>query len=131
VRPRLALVGDAAHTIHPLAGQGVNLGLLDCASLVQVLAAAVEAGEEPFGLRTLRRYERWRRSENAVVLGACDTLNRLFAEKSMAVAAVRRLGMAMVSRQPLLRQGLIERALGLGGEVPQLARATASASGTR
>jgi 2-octaprenylphenol hydroxylase len=124
VQLRLALVGDAAHTIHPLAGQGVNLGFLDCASLVQVLAAAVEAGEEPCGLRALRRYERWRRSENAVVLGVCDTLNRLFAEKSVAVAAVRRLGLAMVTRQPLLRQGLIERALGLGGDVPQLARAT-------
>jgi 2-octaprenylphenol hydroxylase len=124
VQLRLALVGDAAHTIHPLAGQGVNLGFLDCASLVQVLAAAVEAGEEPCGLRALRRYERWRRSENAVVLGVCDTLNRLFAEKSVAVAAVRRLGMAMVTRQPLLRQGLIERALGLGGDVPRLARAT-------
>jgi 2-octaprenylphenol hydroxylase len=122
VRPRLALVGDAAHTIHPLAGQGVNLGFLDCASLVQVLGAAVEAGAEPFGLRTLRRYERWRRSENAVVLGVCDTLNRLFAEKSVAVAAARRFGMALVSRQPLLRRALIERALGLGGDAPRLAQ---------
>ena len=96
VRPRLALVGDAAHTIHPLAGQGVNLGLLDCASLVQVLAEAVAKGDEFHGLRVLRRYERWRRSENALMLGMTDSLNRLFAEKSVAVAAVRRLGMGVV-----------------------------------
>ena len=122
VRPRLALVGDAAHTIHPLAGQGVNLGFLDCASLVQVLAEASARNEELHELRVLRRYERWRRSENAVVLATCDTLNRLFAEKSVAVAAVRRLGLALVTRQPLLRRTLIERALGLGGDVPALVR---------
>jgi 2-octaprenylphenol hydroxylase len=120
VRPRLALVGDAAHTIHPLAGQGVNLGFLDAASLVQVLASA--AGEEPHSLRTLRRYERWRRSENAIVLGLCDTINRLFAEKSVALSGLRRFGMSVVTRQPLLRRALVERALGLGGDVPALAR---------
>jgi 2-octaprenylphenol hydroxylase len=122
VRPRLALVGDAAHTIHPLAGQGVNLGFLDAASLVQVLAEASAAGAEPHSLRTLRRYERWRRSENAIVLGLCDTINRLFAEKSVAVSGLRRFGMSMVTRQPLLRRALVERALGLGGDVPALAR---------
>ncbi|HET9694046.1 MAG TPA: FAD-dependent monooxygenase [Steroidobacteraceae bacterium] len=121
VRPRLALVGDAAHTIHPLAGQGVNLGFLDCASLVQVLAEAAGKGEELHGLRVLRRYERWRRSENALVLALCDTLNRLFSERSVAVAAVRRFGMSVVTQQPLLRRALIERALGLGGDVPALA----------
>jgi 2-polyprenyl-6-methoxyphenol hydroxylase-like FAD-dependent oxidoreductase len=121
VRPRLALVGDAAHTIHPLAGQGVNLGLLDGASLVQVLAGAVANGEEYHGMRVLRRYERWRRSENALVLGLTDSLNRLFAERSVAVAAVRRAGMGLVARQPWLRRSLIERALGLGGDVPELA----------
>jgi 2-polyprenylphenol 6-hydroxylase len=124
VRPRLALVGDAAHTIHPLAGQGVNLGLLDCASLVQVFAEATAKGEDLHGMRVLRRYERWRRSENAIVLTACDTLNRLFAEKSVAVAAVRRFGLSVVTRQPLLRRTLIERALGLGGDVPSLATRT-------
>ena len=120
VRPRLALVGDAAHTIHPLAGQGVNLGFLDCAGLVQVLADAADKGEEAHGMRVLRRYERWRRSENALVLALCDTLNRLFAERSVAVSAVRRLGMSIVTQQPMLRRSLIERALGLGGDVPAL-----------
>jgi len=126
VKPRLALVGDAAHTIHPLAGQGVNLGFLDCASFVQVLAAASAKGEELHGLRVLRRYERWRRSENAVVMGICDTLNRLFSEKSVVVAGLRRLGLSVVSSQPLLRRTLVERALGVGGDAPQIARRTAA-----
>jgi 2-polyprenylphenol 6-hydroxylase len=121
VRPRLALMGDAAHTIHPLAGQGVNLGFLDCASLVQVLADAAGKGDELHGARVLRRYERWRRSENALVLALCDTLNRVFSERSVAAATVRSLGMSVVTRQPLLRRTLIERALGLGGDVPALA----------
>jgi 2-octaprenylphenol hydroxylase len=120
VRPGLALVGDAAHTIHPLAGQGVNLGFLDCASLVQVLGQAIDAGEEHAGLRVLRRYERWRRSENALVMGACDGLNRLFGEKGMAVAAARRLGMSLVTSQPLLRRALVQRALGLEGDLPAI-----------
>jgi 2-octaprenylphenol hydroxylase len=131
VRPRLALVGDAAHTIHPLAGQGVNLGFLDCASLVQVLAAAAAQGEEVHGMRVLRRYERWRRSENAIVLALCDTINRLFGERSVAVAAARRLGMALVTQQPLVRRQLVERALGLGGDVPALAARALPARGTR
>jgi 2-octaprenylphenol hydroxylase len=119
-RPGFVLVGDAAHTIHPLAGQGVNLGFLDAATLVQVLAEAIAKGEEWTGVRVLRRYERWRRSENAVVLGVCDTLNRLFSERCVPVAALRRFGMSVVMRQPLLRRTLIERALGLAGDVPAL-----------
>jgi 2-octaprenylphenol hydroxylase len=118
VRPRLALVGDAAHIIHPLAGQGVNLGFLDCATLVQVLAEAVEEGEDPAGLRALRRYARWRRSENSLLLGTTDTINRLFRERSMGVAAARRLGLALVAGQPLARRLLVRRALGLAGDLP-------------
>jgi 2-octaprenylphenol hydroxylase len=124
VRPGLALVGDAAHTIHPLAGQGVNLGFLDCASLVQVLGEAVAEGEEFAGLRTLRRYERWRRSENALVMGVCDGLNRLFSETGTGVAAARRLGMSLVTGQPILRHALVGRALGLHGDVPAIVKRT-------
>jgi len=120
VRPRLALVGDAAHTIHPLAGQGVNLGFLDAAALVEVLGDAVAAGSDPFALRSLRRYERWRRSENALMLGICDTVNRLFGEKNVAVAGARRLGLALVAGQPLARRALVQRALGLTGDLPAL-----------
>jgi len=118
VRPRLALVGDAAHTIHPLAGQGVNLGFLDAATLAQVLGEAAEAGADPYGLRTLRRYARWRRSENALMLGSTDALNRLFGEKNVAVAAARRVGLSLVAAQPVLRRAFVQRALGLAGDLP-------------
>jgi 2-polyprenylphenol 6-hydroxylase len=117
-RPRLALVGDAAHTIHPLAGQGVNLGFLDAASLVEVLGDAADSGADPVGTRALRRYARWRRAENALLLGATDTLNRLFGERSVGVAAARRLGLALVSSQPTVRRVLVRRALGLAGDLP-------------
>jgi len=128
VRPRLALVGDAAHTIHPLAGQGVNLGFLDAASLVQVLAAAVAAGDDPFALRSLRRYERWRRSENALMLALTDTINRVFGQKSVLVAGARRAGMALVASQPLARRALVQRALGLTGDLPSVVTRPATAS---
>jgi 2-octaprenylphenol hydroxylase len=120
VRPRLALVGDAAHTIHPLAGQGVNLGFLDAACLVEVLGDSVAAGRDPCALRDLRRYERWRRSENALMLGLTDTINRVFTEKNVAFATVRRLGLAAVATQPLARRALMQRALGLVGDLPAL-----------
>ncbi len=118
VRARLALVGDAAHTIHPMAGQGVNLGFLDAASLVDVLASAAEAGEDPSGLRVLRRYERWRRSENSLVMGVTDGLKRLFGAKDMTVAGLRRAGLSLVAGQPALRRTLARRALGLSGDLP-------------
>ncbi len=120
VQPRLALVGDAAHTIHPLAGQGVNLGFLDAASLVEVLGDAAGSGDDPVGNRALRRYARWRRAENAVLLGTTDTLNRLFGERSVGVAAARRLGLAIVSSQPAVRRALVRRALGLAGDLPAI-----------
>src|SRR5690606_26666464 len=76
--PRVALVGDAAHTVHPLAGQGMNLGLLDAASIASVIEAAVLAGEDPGDLKVLRRYERDRQGENVAAQAAFDALNRLF-----------------------------------------------------
>ena len=127
VRPRLALVGDAAHTIHPLAGQGVNLGFLDAASLVEVLAEAADSGTDPASLRALRRYARWRRAENAVMLGACDTINRTFAERSVAVAGLRRLGLAAVGAQAPVRRLLMRRALGLAGDLPAIVARPAAA----
>jgi 2-octaprenylphenol hydroxylase len=129
VRPGLALAGDAAHTIHPLAGQGVNLGFLDAACLVEVLAGAAEAGEEWSSLRVLRRYERWRRSENSLALGLTDGINRMFGSRSLAIAALRRTGLSLVGAQSATRRLLVQRALGLRGDLPAIATNAAGETG--
>lgn len=122
-RPRFVLVGDAAHAVHPLAGQGVNLGFLDCAALVQTLAAEVAATGNTDGmseLRVLRRYERWRKSENAVALGLIDGLNRLFSNSSPTLIWARRLGLSAVNQSSFAKRFLMGRAMGTTGEVPQV-----------
>jgi 2-octaprenylphenol hydroxylase len=123
-RPGVVLAGDAAHTVHPLAGQGVNIGLLDVAALVEVLNDAVrEQGTGAIGdLRTLRRYERWRKSENALALGMIDGLNRLFSNATPGLGLIRRAGFALVNGAPFAKRVFIERALGIGGHVPQWLR---------
>ena len=124
-RPRFVLVGDAAHSVHPLAGQGVNLGLLDAACLVQVLSDAAQAGagiNELAELRVLRRYERWRKSENSKALSAMDGLNRLFSNDQGALRTLRRTGMRVIEQLPLAKQTLMLRALGVAGELPDLLR---------
>ena len=116
-QPRAVLVGDAAHVVHPLAGQGLNLGLLDCGALAQVLG---EAGAQNFGdYRTLRRYERWRRSENLLAATALDGLERLFSSRGALSAGLRGAGLRAVSNMPFLKRGFALRALGLAGDVPE------------
>jgi 2-octaprenylphenol hydroxylase len=117
VRPRAVLLGDAAHTVHPLAGQGLNLGLLDCASLIEVLE---EAGDpSPFGdLRSLRRFERRRKSENLLAAAALDGLERLFSNANPALARLRAGGLGAVDRLPFIKRRLAQRALGVIGDVP-------------
>lgn len=111
ISPRIALVGDAAHLIHPLAGQGMNLGLRDVASLVQVLD-----GKEPFrdlgDLVLLRRYERSRREDIGALTIATDGLQRLFSVPGTLARAVRNAGMTLVGAQPLLKRWLVSAALG-------------------
>jgi 2-octaprenylphenol hydroxylase len=124
-RERLALAGDAAHAVHPLAGQGVNLGFLDAAALAQVLAQAVESGARPSQLgelKLLRRYERWRKSENTVALGLIDGLNRLFSNSNATLGALRRGGFTAINRSRFAKRLFIERALGVAGEVPDVVR---------
>lgn len=124
-RPRFALVGDAAHSIHPLAGQGVNLGFMDAAALVQVLAEARAAGANADALgdlRVLRRYERWRKTENTAALGLVDGLNRLFSNSNPAARALRRAGFAALEHAAPVKRLLMMRALGLAGESPHLVR---------
>lgn len=117
-RPRVVLLGDAAHVVHPLAGQGLNLGLLDCAALVQVLDEA--GGAKNFGdYKHLRRYERWRRSENTLAAAALDGLERLFAGSDALSAGLRTAGLSAVAKIPFLKRSFAQRALGLAGDVPQ------------
>lgn len=123
VEDHFALAGDAAHAVHPLAGQGVNLGFLDCAALAQVLAEARAAGEGAGDLRVLRRYERWRKGENIVMLNALDGLNRLFSNDSAWLGAARRAGLAVANGVEPLRHFFVRHALGIAGDLPAIARA--------
>lgn len=120
--PRLALVGDAAHGVHPLAGQGVNLGLMDCAALAQSLGEGMAQGAEVGELAALRRYERWRKAENLPAMALMDGLKRLFSNEDPALSWLRRTGLGLVDRAAPLKRGLIERAMGLSGDVPLPAR---------
>ena len=121
VSARIALVGDAAHVVHPLAGQGANLGLLDAASLADVLAEGVKTREDPGAMRILRRYERWRRSENDVMSGAIDAFDRLLARGSGSIAELAQRGMPWVGRSTLAKRLFLERAMGTAGELPAAA----------
>ena len=126
-RERFVLVGDAAHAVHPLAGQGVNLGLLDAAALIEVLGtelAGAGAGEAATLIgerRVLRRYERWRKSENTIALGLIDGLNRLFGASSPWLGSARRLGLTLVDHSAYAKRLLMGRALGVSGGAPRIA----------
>jgi 2-polyprenylphenol 6-hydroxylase len=125
VAQRVALIGDAAHVVHPLAGQGVNLGLLDAAALAQQVAAGVGRGEDPGALGVLRAYERWRKSELAAMSTAIDAFDRLLAHGAGPLALVAQRGMSWVNRSQELRRFFIRRALGVSGELPEAARRAA------
>lgn len=122
VRERCALAGDAAHVVHPLAGQGVNLGLLDAAALADTLADAQRAGEDFGALRVLRNYERWRRSENGLMSQAIDAFNRFLATGTDSWSQLARRGMRVVGDNAILRRWFAERALGTEGDLPRAAR---------
>ncbi len=112
--PRLALVGDAAHGIHPIAGQGLNLGFRDVAALAELVIEAVAAGQDPGGAGLLARYQAARRPDALVMLGATHALERLFGNDFAPVRAARRFGLAAVQRMPRLKQFFARRAMGFG-----------------
>lgn len=122
VASRVALVGDAAHVVHPLAGQGVNLGLMDAAALAQLLLDARARREDPGALSVLRAYERWRKSEVALMGGAIEAFDRLLAHGTGPVARLAQRGLGLVNRSQELRRLFIYRALGVSGELPRAAR---------
>ncbi|MDD9208734.1 FAD-dependent 2-octaprenylphenol hydroxylase [Aeromonas dhakensis] len=121
-RERLVLVGDAAHTIHPLAGQGVNLGLLDAAALAEQILRNQAAGKDIGLLANLRGYERWRKSEAASMLAAMEGLKRLFAGANPLKKLVRGAGLCAFDLLTPLKQSVIRAAMGLEGELPALAK---------
>jgi 2-octaprenylphenol hydroxylase len=126
VTGRCALVGDAAHVVHPLAGQGVNLGLLDAATLAELILGACAEGEDPGALRVLRRYERWRKSETEVMRVAIDAFDRLLAHGTGPLAQIAQRGLGWVNQSSELKRFFMARALGLSGELPLAARAAQS-----
>jgi 2-octaprenyl-6-methoxyphenol hydroxylase len=122
VRPRFALLGDAAHGIHPIAGQGLNLGFRDAAALAETVVDAHRLGLDLGTLDVLRRYERWRRYDTWQMGATTDLLNRLFSNDFPPLRAARDIGLGLVDRMPRLKRMFIGEAAGLGGELPKLLR---------
>jgi 2-octaprenyl-6-methoxyphenol hydroxylase len=125
IAERIALVGDAAHLIHPIAGQGLNMGLKDVAALAEVIVDAARLGLDPGALDVLERYQRWRRFDTMAMGVATDGLNRLFSNRSDVLRLVRDVGLGLVDRLPALKRLFIREAAGLVGEVPKLLRGEA------
>jgi 2-octaprenyl-6-methoxyphenol hydroxylase len=122
IAERIALIGDAAHLIHPIAGQGLNMGLKDVAALAEVIVDAARLGLDPGALDVLERYQRWRRFDTMAMGVATDGLNRLFSNRSDVLRLVRDVGLGLVDRLPALKRLFIREAAGLVGEVPKLLR---------
>ena len=122
VRSRLALIGDAAHTIHPLAGQGVNLGMYDAGVLSQVITQAQARGRHFFERPVLRRYERWRRGHNLMMHSVMNSLLWLFGSDVPGIRSLRNAGLAASNRLDPVKRAIMRHASGLTGDLPEIAR---------
>ncbi|MGB3832569.1 MAG: ubiquinone biosynthesis hydroxylase [Mesorhizobium sp.] len=125
VAPRFALAGDAAHGIHPIAGQGLNLGFRDVAALAEVVVEADRLGQDIGALDVLERYQQWRRFDTVQMGVTTDVLNRLFSNDIAPLRALRDVGLGLVERMPRLKEFFIRQASGLSGDTPRLLRGEA------
>ena len=123
VEQRLALIGDAAHGMHPIAGQGLNLGLRDVGCLVEVLSEGMRLGLDPGDAQLLARYERWRSLDATSVMATTDALVRLFGIPGRLPSLVRRMGMGIVQRTGLIKRFFMDEARGMSGDLPMLLKA--------
>ena len=119
VKNRVALVGDAAHTIHPLAGLGVNLGFMDAMALAEEIEKTVQQHGDIGELHSLRHYERWRKSEAVKMLAAMQGFKSLFNDSNPLKKLVRGIGMNLTDNLPIIKDQLMAQALGLNGDLPQ------------
>jgi len=122
VQSRLALIGDAAHSVHPLAGQGVNLGLLDVASLSEVVIKAHRLGKDFGHIHILKRHERWRKTNTLTVMTAMDGFKYLFGNQQPALSWLRNQGLIVTNALPLVKKTLMRHAMGLSGDLPPMAK---------
>ncbi len=118
--PRLALIGDAAHCCHPVAGQGMNLGIRDAAALAEILIAAHQAGEDIGSETVLKRYTNWRKPENWAILAFTDFLDRMFSNRILPIVVIRRLGLLLLDRIPLFKYLALRLMTGLAGKMPRV-----------
>jgi 2-octaprenyl-6-methoxyphenol hydroxylase len=125
VAPRLALIGDAAHVIHPIAGQGLNLGLKDVAALAEVVVEALRLGADSGAEDVLARYQRWRRFDTAQMAVVTDGMNRLFSNDVAPIRALRDLGLGLVDRAGPIKEAMIRVAAGVEAGGPRLLRGQA------
>nr|WP_041548561.1 FAD-dependent hydroxylase [Chamaesiphon minutus] len=124
IADRLALIGDAAHCCHPVAGQGMNLGIRDAAALAEILVAAHQAGEDIGSKAVLQRYANWRKPENWVILAFTDFLDRMFSTSLMPIVIIRRCGLFLLDRIPGFKYLALRLMTGLAGKIPQVAKLT-------